>query len=278
MSLLTKTKLILNKNKIVPISKRGQNFLINEKVLNQIIEASDLKSTDIVLEVGPGLGILTKELAKEAKKVIAVEIDRELVFVLKNELKEFDNVEIIQDDILKITNSIRQLTDKMQNYKVVSNLPYNITSRVIKNFLEKENQPKEMILMVQKEVAERIVARPGKLSILGVACQFFADCEIVSLVDKNNFFPVPKVDSAIIKLKIKKEKGNINNERFFKIVKAGFSSKRKKLKSNLSKTLKIDKIKIDNAFKEMNLNENVRAQELSVQNWKSLVILLNDYI
>lgn len=273
MSLLARTKSILRRNKIVPIFKRGQNFLINEKVLDQIIKASDLKSDDIILEVGSGFGILTKELAKKVKKVIAVEIDKKLVFVFKNELAEFDNVEIICGDIIKMQNAIRQLADKMQNYKIVANLPYNITSRVIRNFLESENQPKEMVLMVQKEVAERITARLGKMSILSVACQFFADCEIVSLVDKKSFFPVPKVDSAIIKLKVKSQKSiklKVEEEKFFKIVKAGFSSKRKKLKSNLLKTLKIDKTKIDNAFEKMDLNENVRAQELSIQDWKSL--------
>ncbi|MEA2089055.1 MAG: 16S rRNA (adenine(1518)-N(6)/adenine(1519)-N(6))-dimethyltransferase RsmA [Patescibacteria group bacterium] len=274
MTLLSETKLILNKNKISLIPKRGQNFLINQEILNKIIEASNLKSSDIILEVGPGLGILTKELAKKVKKVIAVEIDKKLVSVLKNELKKFKNVEIIQEDILQFSIFNFQFS----NYKIVANLPYNITSRVIKNFLENENSPKEMILMVQKEVAERITARQGKMSILGVACQFFADCEIVLLVDKNNFFPIPKVDSAIIKLKMKKEKGKTNNDKFFKIVKAGFSRKRKKLKSNLLKTLKIDKIKIDNVFEKIGLKENTRAQELSVQDWKSLTILLNNCV
>ncbi|NCF75418.1 MAG: ribosomal RNA small subunit methyltransferase A [Xanthomonadaceae bacterium] len=303
MCLLAKTKLILKKNKIALISRRGQNFLINQKILNKIIKTSDLKLSDIILEIGPGLGVLTKELAKKVKKVIAVEIDKKLVSVLKNELKEFKNVEIIEGNILrinviasdwkersnlakiannnKIASSVALFpsrNDSDFNYKIVANLPYNIISRVIRNFLESENSPKEMILMVQKEVAERIVAPPGRMSILSVASQFYANCRIISIVKKNNFFPVPKVDSAIIKLKIKSEKGKTNKEKFFKIVKAGFSKKRKKLKNNLSEALKIDKIKIDNTFKKIGLGENIRAQELSVQNWKSLVILLNDYV
>ncbi|MBT4277476.1 ribosomal RNA small subunit methyltransferase A [Candidatus Falkowbacteria bacterium] len=270
---MQETKNLLKKYNFQPIHGRGQNFLIDEKVLEEIVDSANLKSSDVVLEVGPGMGVLTKELAKRVKKVIAVELDKNLVKVLKQELKDYKNIEIISDNILKIDSTSYQLP--ISSYKIVANLPYNITSKFIRTFLEIENQPIEMILMVQKEVAERITAKPGQMSILGVACQFYADCKIEFLVKKTSFLPIPKVDSATISLKVKSQKSKVNdNELFFKVVKTGFSSKRKKLKSNLSKGLDIKKEKIQEIFDKLELKENTRAQELLVEEWVKLVNLL----
>ena len=225
--------------------KLGQNFLVSKKVLDKIIKAGDLEKSDTVLEIGPGFGVLTQELLKYVDNLIVVEKDKRLAEFLnmrKQEYKDINHkdIKIINDDILKKSIKDYGLSGK---YKIISNLPYQITSPILWKFLnEIENKPQMMVLMVQKEVAERIVAKPGQMSVLSVMCQFQAECEIVAQVSKENFWPQPEVDSAIIKLKIKNQ--NILREendmvKFFKIVKIGFSAKRKMLKNNLSAGLKI---------------------------------------
>ena len=171
----------------------GQNFLIDKNILNKILEAADLKSDDTVLEVGPGLGTLTQELAKKAKRVIAVEKDETMIEILKETLAEYKNVEVINEDILKYDLQIA-------DYKLVANIPYYLTSPLIRKFLESKNPPKEIVLMMQKEVAQRICAKPGDMSLLAVSVQFYADAKIISIVSKNCFYPAPKIDSAIIKI------------------------------------------------------------------------------
>jgi len=252
-------KEILKKHKIRPLKRLGQNFLIDKRVLEKIVNAANLSSKDIVLEIGPGLGVLTIELAKRVKKVIAIEKDRRMCEILKKVLKDYKNVEIINADILKIENC------KLKIGKLVANLPYYITSPVIRKFLE-INPPtggklKLMILMVQKEVAQRICAQPPKMSLLSIAVQFYAEPEIINYVSKKSFYPQPKVDSAIIKI-IPKPIPKINTKKFFNLVKKGFSSKRKMLKNNLG-------IK-ESLFEELGLNPKTRAENLAVQNWIKL--------
>lgn len=269
--LLQETKIILKKYNIAPKHKLGQNFLTDAKILDKIIKTADLKKDDAVLEIGAGIGTLTKELAGKVKKVIAVEIDKELVKVLRRIFSRTGNIEIIEKSVLSREFKVADFKDIKNSYKVVANLPYNITSCFIKKFLsEIDIRPKEMILMVQKEVAERIIAKPGQTSLLSVSCQFYADCELAFFVNKKSFYPVPKVDSAVIKLKIKDNKPKIDEKYFFQIVKAGFSSRRKKLKSNLSKGLDIKKEDIDKIFIKLKFKENIRAQELSVNDWIKL--------
>jgi len=246
-------KELLAKYGAAPLKRMGQNFLINKGVLEKIIEAaglqrpvevrlqqkslkSDFNREGVVLEIGPGLGSLTQELAKRAKKVIAIEKDRKFAKILKETMKEYKNVEIIEGDVLKIDISnyippfkkggvggILQKKDKSTpallykrrelKYKLVANLPYYITSPVIRKFLEEKNQPKEMILMVQKEVAQRICASPvrssaerseggqtARMSLLSVSVQFYADPKIISYVSTGSFWPQPKVDSAILRI------------------------------------------------------------------------------
>jgi 16S rRNA (adenine1518-N6/adenine1519-N6)-dimethyltransferase len=249
---------ILKRYNIRPSKKLGQNFLIDKGVLRKIIDAAELHPNDIVLEIGPGLGILTIELAKRTKKVIAVEKDMVIAQVLEKILKEnkINNVKVVNKDILQISNQIQNL-----NYKLVANLPYYITSPVIRKFLETKDQPKLMILMVQKEVAQRICAAPPKMSLLSVAVQFYAKPEIISYVSKKSFTPSPKVDSAIIKIK-PQPIPKINTKKFFNLVKNGFSSKRKMLKNNLG-------IK-ESILKDLGLNPKTRAENLSIQDWLKL--------
>ncbi len=252
---------ILNKYNTKPNKFMGQNFLIDENVLNKILETSNIKPNDIVLEIGPGLGVLTLELAKKAKKVIAIEKDKELCEILQNVLiaQNVKNVEIIHDDILRL-KQIQQL----QHYKVVANIPYYLTSLLIRMFLETNNRPSEIILMIQKEVAERICAVPPKMSLLAVSVQFYAKPEIISFVSKNSFYPVPEVDSAIIKI-VPQTKLEIDTKKFFGIVKKGFASKRKMLINNLKSEFQNPNIK--SILENIGLNPKVRAENLSIDDW-----------
>ena len=249
---------ILSKYNIKPKKYMGQNFLIDESVLNKIVEAANLSPQDTVLEVGSGLGVLTAELTTKVKKVIAVEKDEKLCEILKDILKEFKNIEIINADILKMK------TEKLPDYKIVANIPYYLTSPLIKRFLEIPNRPKSMILMVQKEVAQRICASPPDMSILAISVQFYAEPKIIIYVSKNSFKPVPKVDSAIIKIIPHKIPG-INTKKFFDLVKRGFSAKRKILKNNLPEL----------NLKKLGFNSKVRAENLSIDDWLKIFTALN---
>lgn len=248
----------------------GQHFLINEKILNKIIDSADITKKDQVLEIGPGLGILTNELCERAGKVIAVEKDEKLAKILKRTTKEFNNLEIINQDILR--TKIYNLQPR--TYKLVANLPYNIAGPILRKFLESENKPFLMILMLQKEVAEKIVAAPGQMSILSVSVRFYADSEIIEIVPDSDFWPSPKVDSAIIKISNIKKKSKIDTKNFFRCVRIGFSSPRKTLLNNLAAGYKLDKENIKNILEKIKLNEFVRAQELSINDWQKLIRLI----
>jgi len=263
----TQTKELLRKYNIRPNKTMGQNFLINENTLKKIIKAADLSKDDIVLEVGPGLGILTKELAKKARKVITIEKDKEIVEVLKKELEDYKNVEIICGDILEIN------LEFLKNYKVVANIPYYLTSHLIRILLELENQPKEITILIQKEVAERICASPPKMTLLAISVQFYTRPEIISYISKEDFWPEPKIDSAIMKITDIKKPEDINIKKFFKLVKAGFSSPRKQLVNNLSNKLNINKEEIKTALTECNLDIQVRAERLQITDWVKLLEL-----
>jgi len=286
--MLNELRELLRKYGLKPRKHLGQNFLINKDILSEIIKAADLNKNDTVLEIGPGLGILTKELAKKVKKVIAIEKDEKLVKILKKELSHLKDVEIVEGDILKF--NIQYLVSN-KYYKVVANLPYYITSPVIRKFLEEGNpppstkvstfvktsadrsggRPKLMVLMVQKEVAERICAKPPDMSLLSVAVQFYSQAKIVKIVKKECFWPRPKVDSAIIKLTTNnRQLTTINTNLFFKIVKSGFSQPRKQLKNNLKKIFGKNTKKI---LKQSKIEESCRAETLSIDEW--LKICLN---
>lgn len=255
MKILLNYKTLLKQYGIKPSKKLGQNFLIDKSVLKQIINVADLSLKDTVLEIGPGLGILTIELAKRARKVIAIEKDKKMCEILKEILGDYRNVEIINQDALKYELRIT-------NYKLIANLPYYITSPVIRKFLEVRHKPKSIIIMVQKEVAQRICAKQPKMNLLAVSVQFYANPKIISYVSKKSFWPQPKVDSAIIKIEALKSPTSIDTKKFFQLVKTGFSSKRKMLKNNL----KLD----ESILKKIDINPKTRAENLSVNNWLKL--------
>jgi len=255
---------LLKKYNFRPNKRLGQNFLIDQKVLQKIIKAADLTKEDTVLEIGPGLGILTQALAQIAKKVIAVEKDQKMIEVLKIIIGEYKNIEIIESDILKLKEFYLK-----DSYKIVANLPYYISSPVIRQFLESKNPPYEMTLLVQKEVAQRICSQPPDMSVLAVSVQFYANPKIISYVSKKSFWPQPKVNSAILKIKnIKHPKLNIKH--FFQVVKAGFLSPRKQLANNLSKGLDVAKDKIYLICKKIDINPSRRAETLTIEEWKKI--------
>jgi len=283
---------ILNKYETRPSKGLGQNFLIDKNVLEKIIQAADIKPTDTILEIGPGIGALTQALAEKAGKVIAVEKDETMVKILTDVLSasNIKNVQLVNADILKI--DVLSFKFQASGYKVVSNIPYYITAPLIRKFLEDKNQPKEIILMLQKEVAQRICASPptnfgnkkaadngeepnpklvgGKMSLLAVSVQFYADAKIISYVSKSCFHPAPKVDSAIIKITPYGHPVSVDPNLFFKIVKAGFSQPRKQLASNLSKMLKIEKEKTNQWLLKNGIKPTQRAETLSVGDWQNL--------
>ncbi len=249
----------------------GQNFLTNTEIIKDIVKNANLTNEDTVIEIGPGEGILTESLVEKSKKVIAIEIDNRLIPILKDKFKNTKNIEIVHDGILNINmvEFFEKFNLKSEKYKVVANIPYYITAPIIRLFLGLENPPTEIILMVQKEVAERLAAKPGKLSVLGISAQYYADVNYLFTVGREEFDPSPKVDSAIVKLEIRNKKTEEDKD-FFRIVKIGFSAKRKTLCNNLVNGLQRDKKDIENILEKFNLKKNIRAQELSIDDWKKL--------
>ena len=271
-------KILLKKHDLQPQKSLGQHFLVDGTAVQKLLLAAEIEQEDTVLEVGPGIGNLTGELAKRAKRVIAVEKDPNLVRILNEELKieNIKNVEIVEGDIRKVLGRL-----STRNYEVVANIPYYLTAYLIRKFLESDSAPKDMTLIVQKEVAKRICAKPPDANLLSVSVQFYASPKSISYISKSSFWPHPKVDSAIIKITPRDYKNKYCNkctpdeilrfrENFFRIVKAGFSQPRKQLINNLSKSLEVDKIRIKSWLLKNNIQPQQRAETLSVEDWVGL--------
>lgn len=247
----------------------GQNFLTNENIVQKIAKSANIKDANI-LEIGAGEGFLTKHLAGLDANILSVEIDEDLKDILDDKFRNNKNVNIIFNDILKI--NLPELIEKnnFQNYKVIANLPYYITSKIIRLLLETKYPPTEMILMVQKEVGERIVALDGKESILSISVKFYADPEILFYVSKENFEPAPEVDSVVIRITRKKNPPKADASEFFSLVRAGFSAKRKMLANNLSSLFETPKAEILEKIKKADLDPTIRAEKLSLEDWTKL--------
>ena len=250
----------------------GQNFLIDGNIVRKIVDEGDITSEDYIIEIGPGMGTLTEELALRAKKVVAIEIDDTLLPILDETLGKYDNVEVIHGDVLKI--DIEKLIEENLSggpVKVVANLPYYVTTPIIAKLIEDNLNLESIIVMVQKEVAERMEAGPGgkEYGSLSVFVNFYSKPEIVVKVPKTVFMPQPKIDSAVIKLEIKKELPDVDKDKFFKIVKAAFSKRRKKTILNSLSTygFNIEKETIKEALEKLNINVDTRAENLSVEDF-----------
>lgn len=263
---------VLNKYNFSFSKSLGQNFLIDQNILNKIVSGSGFNENTNVLEVGPGAGTLTRELCLKAKKVTAVEIDKALIPILNDVMSDFDNFNLINSDILELNiNELIKNEFDNESFTVVANLPYYITTPIIMNFLESELPVNSMTLMIQKEVAARILAEPGTkdYGALSVAVQFYAEPGIICSASPHCFTPQPKVTSTVVNLKLyDKPKYDVKNkEQFFKIIKSIFSQRRKTLVNSLSGSpyLDLSKDKIIDVLKQMELNEKVRGEKLNIE-------------
>ncbi len=250
----------------MPDKSLGQHWLHDRDILVHIAESAQLTADDTVLEIGPGLGTLTSELLRQADKVLAVEFDPDLACKLPGQFPG-KNLEVVNEDILSFDLSILPA-----GYKVVANVPYYITSKIVQKLMTADNKPSVTVLLVQKEVAERIAAEPGDMSVLAISAQVYAQASLGDVVPAELFTPPPKVDSQVVILKtyeqplVKPE----DEKAFFRMVKAGFSAKRKKLRSSLSGGLGVSKPEVEELLVKANISPDARAEDLSIDDWLRL--------
>ncbi len=279
-SLLVETKELLRRYDLRAKKSLGQHFLIDASVLKRILAAAEVDKSDIVIEVGPGLGILTRVLAERAGWVVAVELDDRLSEILQNDLKPFGNVTVIHKDILQVQPDelLQEMASSLPSnidaghYKVVANLPYYITSAVIRHFLTAELKPEAMVVMVQKEVARQITALPGDTSILSISVQLYGKPEIIGYVPAGSFYPAPAVDSAILKVSVYPHPPiPVTDENtFFELVRAGFCAARKQLGNSLAQGLKIPKAEVIAMLEKAGVAPERRAETLTLEEWGKL--------
>jgi 16S rRNA (adenine1518-N6/adenine1519-N6)-dimethyltransferase len=260
-------KQLLQQYRLEPKKSLGQNFLFDENVLTRIVAAAGLSPLESVLEIGPGLGSLTRLLAQTAASVTAVELDNRFIPILQAELAFFDNVRLIHGDILK--QDMDALFD--QPYKVVANVPYYITGAILRHLFSAKQKPTCLVMTVQKEVAERLTAVPPKMSLLAVSTQLYGHAEIISIIKAGAFWPRPDVDSAVIRLTLYPEPliPFAKEKSFFKLVRAGFSQKRKQLKNNL-RQLGYNKEEVTAVLQAAGVDGRRRAQTLTISEWSAI--------
>lgn len=276
-SLLAQTKKLLRRSGLRARKGLGQHFLVDSDALENVVAAADLAPEDTVIEVGPGLGILTRELAAKAGWVIAIELDDKLSDALTKSLAGFDNVVIINRDILGtdlallLRESSADIPSGLSSYKVVANLPYYITSPVIRHFLEASVKPEVMVLMVQKEVAETIAAQPGRCSLLSVSVQFYGRPDILAYVPASSFYPEPEVDSAVLRIDVyPRLPVDVDTEGFFRLVRAGFTASRKQFLNSLAQGLDLPKETVRPLLVSAGIDPRRRAETLTIQEWTQL--------
>ena len=280
-SLLVQTKQLLRCFDLRARKGLGQHFLIDREVLELIVSTAELTPADVVMEIGPGLGVLTRELAEQSGRVISIELDDKLAAILKQSLTSFENVSVVNEDILKIDPEtlLREqragfpsgITDPF-SYKVVANLPYYITSPVLRHFLEASLKPKAMVLMVQKEVAEAIAAEPGRMSVLSISVQFYGKPGVVDYVPARCFYPAPKVDSAILRIDLYPEPiVTVADENgFFGLVRAGFTAPRKQICNSLAQGLGMPRVEVLSLLEKSGIVSRRRAETLTLDEWAKL--------
>lgn len=283
-SILEETKYIMNKYNIKANKALGQNFLINEEVVEEIINSSNIQSDDLIIEIGPGLGTLTKYLLEKAKKVICIELDKHMVEILNDRFKLYDNFQLICDDVLKVNlNRIiesEKSDNGIKNVKIVANLPYYITTPIIMKLLEEKLDLESITVMIQKEVADRLIATPGdkETGAITYSVFYYAESEKVMEVPNSSFIPEPEVTSEVIKLKIR-EKNPVdveNKELMFKIIKSAFMQRRKTLLNSLTNTgiFKNKSIGQD-ILSRAGITENVRAEKLTLEDFARITNLIS---
>ena len=280
-TLLAQTRRLLRQFNIRARKGLGQHFLIDREVLENIIATAELAPTDVVMEIGPGLGILTRELAARAGRVVAIELDNKLADILKKSLASLGNVTIVNDDVLRLEPAALLQEKKPglpptitspSSYKVVANLPYYITSPVLRHFLEASVKPQVIVVMVQKEVAEVIAAKPGRMSVLTISVQFYGKPRIIDYVPAQSFYPVPEVDSAVLRIDVypQPEVAVTDDEGFFKIVRAGFTASRKQIANSLVQGLGSPKTEVLSLLEKTDIAPRRRAETLTLEEWARL--------
>ena len=276
------TKEVVNKHNFKFSKSLGQNFLIDDNVIDRILEGARLSETDRIIEVGPGIGTLTREMGKVAENVVAIEIDKTLIPILKETLADLDNVEVVNEDILKV--DVQGLINEKLNggpVKLVANLPYYITTPIVMKFLEEDIPVTDIVVMVQKEVADRMNAKPSTkdYGALSVAVQYYCDTEIVAKAPRHMFVPQPNVDSIVIGLHVRDEKKYVvdNEEIFFKTVKASFGQRRKTLLNSLGGLGFLSKDQIREALQAANIDEKRRGETLSIDEFANLSNEINKF-
>ena len=275
-----KTKEVVDKHGFKFSKSLGQNFLIDDNVIDRILDGARLSKGDKIIEVGPGIGTLTREMGRVADKVVAIEIDKTLIPILKDTLDEFENIEVINQDILKV--NVEDLVKEKLNggpVKLVANLPYYITTPIVMKFLEEDIPVTDIVVMVQKEVADRMNAKPSTkdYGALSVAVQYYCDTEIVAKAPRHMFVPQPNVDSIVIGLHVREErKYNVDSEDiFFKTVKAAFGQRRKTLLNALGTLGFLNKDEIREVLNEANIDEKRRGETLSIEEFANLSNCVN---
>ena len=276
------TKEVVNKHNFKFSKSLGQNFLIDDNVIDRILEGARLSETDRIIEVGPGIGTLTREMGKVAENVVAIEIDKTLIPILKETLADLDNVEVVNEDILKV--DVQGLINEKLNggpVKLVANLPYYITTPIVMKFLEEDIPVTDIVVMVQKEVADRMNAKPSTkdYGALSVAVQYYCDTEIVARAPRHMFVPQPNVDSIVIGLHVRDEKKYVvdNEDIFFKTVKASFGQRRKTLLNSLGGLGFLSKDEIREALQAANIDEKRRGETLSIDEFANLSNEINKF-
>ncbi|MCI0475884.1 MAG: 16S rRNA (adenine(1518)-N(6)/adenine(1519)-N(6))-dimethyltransferase RsmA [Anaerolineales bacterium] len=268
-------KTTLNARGLRPHKKWGQHFLTDERILAGIADAADVTRDDTILEIGPGLGHLTRVLAQRAARVVAVEVDADLVTKLRADFADTTNVAIVRGDVLDaephewITTGVG--AGSPRPYKIVANLPYYITSAILRHVLQATLKPRVIVVMVQREVAQRIVAQPPQMNLLAVSVQFFAQPRIVRTIPAGAFYPRPKVDSAIVRLDVfERTPFTIESDRFFEIARAGFGERRKQLRNALAHGLGRDTSSIEDTLTRARIDPTRRAETLTLNEWANL--------
>lgn len=274
------TKEVVQKYNFKFSKSLGQNFLIDSNIIDKILVGARIKEGDNIIEVGPGIGTLTHEMGKIAQKVVAIEIDRNLIPILKDTLSDLDNTEVVNKDILKV--DIQELIKEKLNggpVKLVANLPYYITTPIVMKFLEEDIPVTDIVVMVQKEVADRMNAMPSTkdYGALSIAVQYYCETEIVAKAPRHMFIPQPNVDSTVIGLHVRAEKKyDVHNEElFFKTVKASFGQRRKTLLNSLGGLGFLNKDEIREILKEANIDEKRRGETLSIEEFAVLSNIIN---
>lgn len=265
------TMFILNKYNITANKSLGQNFLINDDVINTIVDSAQINKEDLIIEIGPGLGTLTSKLLEKAKKVICIELDKRMVKILQNRFSLYNNFELINEDILKV--NLKEIIEKelrnIQKVKIVANLPYYITTPIIMKLLEDKLNIESITVMIQKEVAKRLTAKPGeKLSgAITYAVNYYSDPEEIIVVPNSSFIPEPEVESEVIKLNLRSIPpiSVKDEELFFKFIKASFMQRRKTLVNGITNSGLMKKEEIKELLKKVGLEENVRGENLTMR-------------